>query len=57
MSWVLVFWIFLGNGGGPAVAEFSSQETCEHAGRNIFAQSTSAGYDNKIFGNYVCVHK
>jgi hypothetical protein len=61
MEWILIFWLGLDRGGGPATAEFTTKERCEAAGRQIFEttrykQYSSATY-NLAQGNFICVPK
>lgn len=57
MAWILIFWIVMDRGGGPATAEFGSKEACEAAGRAVFDAPKYMGYQLKSSGNYVCVPK
>lgn len=62
MEWVLIFWIMLDRGGGPATATFTSKERCEEAGRLVFAPETKrtpqkTWYPVPNTGNFICVPK
>lgn len=59
MAWVLIFWMLIDRGGGPAVAEFTTKDRCEAAGQAVFstAKYRDTGNQSKQYGNYICVEK
>lgn len=61
-TWVLIIWLALDRGGGPATAEFSTKERCEAAAREVMSRDKYLPTDwrrqaLKFDGNYVCVPK
>lgn len=56
-TWVLIFWLMIDRGGGPATAEFSSRERCEAAAKAIFDAPRYPNNPLRQWGNFVCVPK
>lgn len=67
MTWILIFWLFMDRGGGPATATFETEQACHAAAASIkAAQAPHTGRwreyndstpfrEGKTYVPYVCV--